>query len=130
MLKSGKTMGVTSFTRLTRLFFERGVSVSVTVTIEEMKRVLYPLKRHVGTYSKALFFVSGILGRVAENHHFLVEVDSKNTEETYDHIFEWLILIDPETKTFQSEEYVIERVMPCMHQLISCALRQDWKGDS
>jgi hypothetical protein len=33
-------------------------------------------------------------------------VGSKYIEETYDNIFEWFILMDPEMRTFLSGEYV------------------------
>jgi hypothetical protein len=107
---------LTSFTRLYGLFLERGVSVSGPVNIEEMKRVVFPLKRYPGIYPKAYFLVSGILRRVTETaegeeadpDQCLLDVQSKYTEETYDDIFERLILIDPVTRTFQSEEYVLE----------------------
>jgi hypothetical protein len=99
---------VISFIRLSQLSLERGVYVSGPFTIEKMKRVLYTLKRRIGTYSKVMFLVSGILRRVVKTHIFLVEVDQKYTEETYNHIFERLILIDPEKTTFQSDEYVTE----------------------
>jgi hypothetical protein len=60
-----KTMGFTSFSRLSQLFLERGVSVSVvgTVTIEDVKSVIFPLKRE--RYSNIMFLVSGVLKRVA-----------------------------------------------------------------
>jgi hypothetical protein len=65
-----RKMGLAYFTRLSWLFLEIGVSVSGPVTIEEMKRVLYPLKMRAGTYSKVVFLVLGILRKVAETRQF------------------------------------------------------------
>jgi hypothetical protein len=47
------------------------------------------------------------------SEHFLLEVDSKYTEETYDKIFEQLILIEPVMRTFLSEEYISDQMSHC-----------------